>query len=250
MCRSGGAHPPLNRCLGQCSVPRWNPAPIFLEAAGQDRRCTVEQVRAAAAAAAAAPAAALQQVGCSSGSACPAHQFCNHDASRSQCDPCTGCAGCLCGLPAAGAADCRRRCLAPPPGPPKHATYPRLPRNLSPTQQQVQRQAATIAAQASPAARPQVAAFMGSAATKKYLQQFDDGSNLAKLSGPELLQLFEAELDVVELVHNFGFPHPRSCGIDVTISSGPRSPDFYNRASSRPLDTLCAGRHIAMLSLP
>ena len=47
----------------------------------------------------------------------------------------------------------------------------------------------------------------------------------------ERKEYFEAELDVVELVHNFGFPHPRSCGIDVTISSGPRSPDFYNRAS-------------------
>lgn len=84
---------------------------------------------------------------------------------------------------------------------------------------------------------------MGSAATKKYLQQFDDGSNLARLSGPELLQLFEAELDVVELVHNFGFPHPRSCGIDVTISSGPRSPDFYNRASSPLKHPLCGTPH-------
>ena len=73
---------------------------------------------------------------------------------------------------------------------------------------------------------------MGSAATKKYLRQFDDGSDLAELTGSDLLQRFEAELDVVELVHNFGFPHPRSCGIDVTIASGPLSPDFYNRASS------------------
>jgi hypothetical protein len=173
------------------------------------------------------PAAAQQQ--CSSTSHCPAHQFCDHEATNSHCEPCTACAGCLCNLPAAGAANCRAACLAAPPGPPKHPTFPTLPKALTPTQLQVQRQAADIAAVATPAARPQVAALMGSPATNKYLRQFDDGSNLAALSGSELLGRFEAELDTVELVHNFGFPHPQSCGIDVTIASGPRAPDFYNQ---------------------
>ena len=64
---------------------------------------------------------------------------------------------------------------------------------------------------------------------QKYLKMFDDGSNLAALSGSELLERFESELNAVELVHNFGFEHPKSCGIDVSIASCPRSPDFYNQ---------------------
>jgi hypothetical protein len=50
-----------------------------------------------------------------------------------------------------------------------------------------------------------VVALLGSPATKKYLRQFDDGSKLAALSGRELLDLFEAELDVVEPAMGYKF---------------------------------------------
>ena len=107
--------------------------------------------------------------------------------------------------------------------------FPTLPSTMTPVQQAVQARAATISAASAPAARPAVTALLGSAATKKYLRQFDDGSRLAELTGAQLLRRLDDELEAAELVHNFGFSHPQSCGVDVSMADGPRMPQFVNQ---------------------
>ena len=107
--------------------------------------------------------------------------------------------------------------------------FPTLPTAMTPVQQAVHARAAAISAKSAPAARPAVAALLGSAATKKYLRQFDDGSRLVELTGAELLRRLEGELEAAELVHNFGFSNPRSCGVDITMADGPRLPQFVNQ---------------------
>ena len=112
--------------------------------------------------------------------------------------------------------------------PPRTPSYPTLP-TLTNVQQAVHACAAAVSATAAPAARPAVLALL---ATQKFLRQFDDASHLFELSAEALLDRFEAELETAELVHNFGFEHPRSCGADVTtvnVQSGPLQPQFYNQ---------------------
>ena len=68
---------------------------------------------------------------------------------------------------------------------------------------------------------------------RTFLQQLNgslaNGAPLASLSPTALLDKVEGEMRTAELVHNFGFRYPRSCGVDVTIENVPDFPDFYNQ---------------------
>ena len=63
----------------------------------------------------------------------------------------------------------------------------------------------------------------------KVLTEFDDGSNLQALTADELFNRLKAELDVAELVHNFGAGADGKCGADITIESGPKLPYLYSQ---------------------
>ena len=118
---------------------------------------------------------------------------------------------------------------------PKPPPYPSLP-TKTPGQRAAAQRAAATADIASPAARPAVLAMLGSAPMKTFLRQFRGtlagGEPLSNLSAPELLDRLEAELSATELVHNFGFLYPRSCGVDVTIENVPDAGDFCERRAT------------------
>lgn len=80
--------------------------------------------------------------------------------------------------------------------------------------------------------------LIGSAETRRYLREFDDGSRLHSLSSGELLRRLRAEFAVLEVVHNFDVSGRHGidqgggakvyCGPDLTTEAGPQAEWFYN----------------------
>jgi hypothetical protein len=120
----------------------------------------------------------------------------------------------------------------PPPFHPKPPPYPVLPTDTAGKRAAAKR-ASDAADAAAPAARCAVLSLLGDPAMKTFLHDMrgvvDGGEPLSNLSAVDLLTRVEAELSAAELVHNFGFQYPRSCGVDVTIENVPHFPDFYNQ---------------------
>ena len=92
---------------------------------------------------------------------------------------------------------------------------------------------ANAAAVPGQAARPSVIAMLSTPCFRTFLQQLNGslahGAPLASLDPTALLDRVEGEMRTAELVHNFGFRYPRSCGVDVTIENVPDFPDYYNQ---------------------
>ena len=71
--------------------------------------------------------------------------------------------------------------------------------------------------------------LLGAPATKRFMQRFDDGSELYRLDAAQLLARIREELDAAELVHNFGDNERKPyCGLDFTVEAGPSASWFYN----------------------
>ena len=98
-------------------------------------------------------------------------------------------------------------------------------------QQQVLARALAQAKPASAAADATVLELFDAPATRKYLQQLDDGSGLYNLSAAVLVDKFWAALSAAELVHAFGETNPRAanCGFDLTLAVAKQSPTFWNQ---------------------
>lgn len=65
---------------------------------------------------------------------------------------------------------------------------------------------------------------------RRYLKQFNDGSNLHELPTEVLEDRFWHEIQTAELVHNFGSSGATAnCGFDLTIPMGVNSTQFWNQ---------------------
>ena len=101
----------------------------------------------------------------------------------------------------------------------------------TPTQQKIVEESETEAKEASRKAFEQAAQLFSNDATYRYLQQFDDGSGLFRLSPTELSERFWGEVGAAELVHNFGegVSAYSNCGFDIDISMGESLDTFLNQ---------------------
>lgn len=112
--------------------------------------------------------------------------------------------------------------LAPPPLPKQGAL-----------QADLCRRAAAEAALAAPVAMARLLELAAAPATRHFLRQLDSASKLHLLEPEELLRRLRAELQVAELVHNFGASadpaKEGNCGLGVTLQpeKGPGAPYFY-----------------------
>ena len=78
---------------------------------------------------------------------------------------------------------------------------------------------------------PTMLTLFANPSTRKFLQEFDDGSELWKLTPIELADMFWKEISIAELVHNFGdgVSASANCGYDLDIEMGMLSKAFYNQ---------------------
>jgi hypothetical protein len=103
---------------------------------------------------------------------------------------------------------------------------PSLPKQ-TPVQAQVLAQVAARAKAGYDAGVADLMTMLNSPYLKDVLTEFDDGSNLQALSADELFSRMKTELEVAELVHNFG--SSSRCGGDVTLDSGPKISYLYSQ---------------------
>ena len=109
---------------------------------------------------------------------------------QAHCETCSSCSSCSCGLPTAGAVDCKRACAQPPPFKPSPGPFPALP-TATTGQRAAAKRASDIATAASPAARPAVLAMLSDPSIKIFLQKLggtlENDEPLHNLSASELL---------------------------------------------------------------
>ena len=81
---------------------------------------------------------------------------------------------------------------------------------------------APLARNASAAAAARATALFGHNVTRHYLRELDDGSALWAVPAEELAARFWGEIEVAELLHNFGYGRweGANCGFDLTVPLG------------------------------
>lgn len=101
----------------------------------------------------------------------------------------------------------------------------------TPVQQQILAQALAEAVPASDKAASTVLQLIDLPATRKYLQEFDDGTALHKLPADQLADMFWKAVSAAELVHSFGDTNRLSanCGFDLTLDVATQAPVFWNQ---------------------
>jgi hypothetical protein len=98
-------------------------------------------------------------------------------------------------------------------------------------QKRVRKHWGPISARASTAAAPDVVAAFNHTAFTQFLKLFDDGTELWKVQGDTLARMFWDEIEVAEVVHNFGNGAwaGSNCGYDLSLATGRRSATFFNQ---------------------